>query len=772
MIHAKAQFGAEASYKEITRRNNMKKLLWICLLVLFPGTAIFAQGDTTSYTRTNKRDSLPPPPKEFIVKPIVGLGTGVFTFYGDVDNGKLLPQTSRIGYELSVSQNLNSYLNFRFYVLFGKLGANERSTTRNLNFESQVRMGGINISYNFDQLLPKKRNVEPYITLGIESFEFLSKTDLFDANGNRYYYWSDGSIRSLPETDPNAANALYLIRDYKYESDIREMNLDGFGKYAERSWAYTGGLGMTFLLHKQMTMRIGTALHYTMTDYVDGVTDQSKGIRQGNAKNDMFLMTSFSFHYEFAMKNSKVNPLDTSNFNDVDFFALDLMDRDGDNVPDPKDSCQDTPKGVQVDEKGCPLDGDKDGVPDYLDNELNSAPNAFVDENGVTLSDSLIALRYRMYIDSTGEFNDKVVLPVASPGGGGFTYVRRQFTVLLDKYTSGVPKDVMDKLLTINDVKSVPLKDSVTAYTSGTFNSITDAQGHADQMKKNGFPDAKVVYKEGNKLIEVNSNKGNGDKGNGDKGNGDKGNGDKGNGDKGNGDKGNGDKGNGDKGNGDKGNGDKGNGDKGNGDKGNGDKGNGDKGNGNPDENDGIIYRVQLGAFKNKINRSAFSELPDAIELKTEDGLYKYLTGSYKNIDDAMKQKKVVGRLGFNDAFVVAYKNGKRIPIEKTTQTQGNNTPVNGNEKGVTFRVQVGVFSKEPPADVKEKFSKIKDLTSEPTGNGQTRYFSGTFSDYKSAADHKSELQKLFGVDDAFIQAYHNGQPVSIQEALDILKED
>ena len=58
-------------------------------------------------------------------------------------------------------------------------------------------------------------------------------------------------------------------------------------------------------------------------------------------------------------------------------------DSDGDGIPDRKDECPDTPPGVQVDEKGCPLDKDGDGVPDYKDDcpdeagspELNGCPD-------------------------------------------------------------------------------------------------------------------------------------------------------------------------------------------------------------------------------------------------------------------------------------------------------------------------------------------------------------------------------------------------------------
>ena len=42
-------------------------------------------------------------------------------------------------------------------------------------------------------------------------------------------------------------------------------------------------------------------------------------------------------------------------------------DADGDGVADKDDKCTDTPKGVKVDAKGCPIDSDGDGVADYLD---------------------------------------------------------------------------------------------------------------------------------------------------------------------------------------------------------------------------------------------------------------------------------------------------------------------------------------------------------------------------------------------------------------------
>ncbi len=61
------------------------------------------------------------------------------------------------------------------------------------------------------------------------------------------------------------------------------------------------------------------------------------------------------------------------------------QDADGDGVPDARDRCPNTPRGVQVDRDGCPLDSDGDGVPDYLDRCPGTPPGAIVGPDGCEL---------------------------------------------------------------------------------------------------------------------------------------------------------------------------------------------------------------------------------------------------------------------------------------------------------------------------------------------------------------------------------------------------
>jgi len=64
------------------------------------------------------------------------------------------------------------------------------------------------------------------------------------------------------------------------------------------------------------------------------------------------------------------------------------LDSDGDGVPDARDRCPNTPKGVQVDANGCPIDSDGDGVPDYLDKCPGTPPGTRVNADGCSTTDS------------------------------------------------------------------------------------------------------------------------------------------------------------------------------------------------------------------------------------------------------------------------------------------------------------------------------------------------------------------------------------------------
>lgn len=780
----------------------MVKRLKAFAFCLFLSYTIGAQTDKTLPADSSDTSSNQPSEvkanKEFVFKPTIGLGTGLFSYYGDI-YGKHFqnPSVSRIAYDLSVGQRLTDYMQLNFYVLFGQLGANERMApnSRNLNFNSHIRAGGVNVVYNFGNFLPKKRNASPYISLGVESFEFLSKTDLRDANGNIYYYWSDGTIRNIDESSPLAPNAVELHRDYTYESDIRTQNYDGFGKYAERSWAIPVGAGAIMKINDYWDFKIGATMHFTFTDYIDGVTAKSTGNRIGNSKNDNFMMTSFSLHYNLGTKRKDPEVNTEEQFKDIDFFALDLEDLDKDGVPDAKDSCQGTPAGIPVDAKGCPLDDDEDGVPNNVDDELNTPKGMLVDTRGVQLNDSTIALQYRMYVDSTGEF---AKVEIHDHNGNSFrnSYYQKEYTVELGTFRKGLPPELMTKFLSVNDISSTLIDDSTTVYTAGKFPDLLSAEKRKQELVSQGLTNAKVVYKQNGKYYDapkyVSSSGGNNGGANATNSNtgtvtptNNSGNSTNSGNNTTNTNSTN----------------TVANTNNGNGNSTNTTSSNSGNTNSNTNSNNstsnstatnnnagasntaaytpGVVLRVQLGAYRNRLSKSVFKDINDLIEIKTEDGLYKYMTGSFTTFDAAAKHKVEMLLKGYNGAFIAAYKDGKRVSLMEAGATMpkkgdvevSDSSAVNGvNKNLVIFKVQVGVFKSDPPADKQDQLNKIKGLNKEVTASGLNRYVAGSFNDYKSAEALKNEITKSSGITDAFVIAFFNGEYISIQEAIELAK--
>lgn len=88
------------------------------------------------------------------MKPKISLGAGRLGFYGDVYSKHFQnPFTSRPAFDLAISQRLTRYLQLNFNVIFGKLGANEYGPTRNENFQSEIRAGGLNLMYDFGNFI-------------------------------------------------------------------------------------------------------------------------------------------------------------------------------------------------------------------------------------------------------------------------------------------------------------------------------------------------------------------------------------------------------------------------------------------------------------------------------------------------------------------------------------------------------------------------------------------------------------------------------------------
>ena len=89
---------------------------------------------------------------------------------------------------------------------------------------------------------------------------------------------------------------------------------------------------------------------------------------------------------------------------------------------------------------------------------------------------------------------------------------------------------------------------------------------------------------------------------------------------------------------------------------------------------DGIYYRVQLAAtsrFSDANKAFAPNNLSRPVLVERHNGLYKYTVGSFNTYDQANDFRNTVLSRGIRGAFVVAYRNGKRINVIDARKARG-----------------------------------------------------------------------------------------------------
>lgn len=175
------------------------------------------------------------------------------------------------------------------------------------------------------------------------------------------------------------------------------------------------------------------------------------------------------------------------------------QDADGDGVVDSKDQCPNTPKGVAVDAKGCPIDSDGDGVADYLDKCPNTPAGTAVDSTGCPLdSDGDGVADYQDKCPNTpsGVAVDATGCPLDTDGDGVADYLDKcPDTPAGTKVdTNGCPA-ILITLTGVNfafnsskiDVKSEHILDEAVAALNQAISVDIRIEGHTDSVGSEAY---------------------------------------------------------------------------------------------------------------------------------------------------------------------------------------------------------------------------------------------------------------------------------------------
>ena len=91
------------------------------------------------------------------------------------------------------------------------------------------------------------------------------------------------------------------------------------------------------------------------------------------------------------------------------------------------------------------------------------------------------------------------------------------------------------------------------------------------------------------------------------------------------------------------------------------------------DVEEGVVFKVQIAtsSVKTELKPENFKGIED-VGLYEAGGLYRYTVGKEKNLNQANVLQLQLRSKGFEDAFIVAFKDGKRIPISEAIKLQEN----------------------------------------------------------------------------------------------------
>lgn len=157
----------------------------------------------------------------------------------------------------------------------------------------------------------------------------------------------------------------------------------------------------------------------------------------------------------------------------------------------------------------------------------------------------------------------------------------------------------------------------------------------------------------------------------------------------------------------------------------------------------GIVYQIQIFGGGGKATVKSLKGLSPVFERISANGRYVYRVGLFNSYKDVLANLNSVKRVGFRNAFIVAYIDGEEVPVSKARTLEAEKT-----KSQMYYEVRLAPADGEIDATVAEGIrqqAEGKDIAKIETEDGVVYYIVGPFSD-KAKADALAEFIKAMGI--------------------------
>jgi hypothetical protein len=648
------------------------------------------------------------------LQPKLHIGFGNFNFKGDISDNRNTGIIGQSGFQIGLSANLSEYVDATIMMEEGIVrvdGVNQDELPT--NFMSTINTIGIRFNYNFKNVFNNKL-LTPYVGLGLSYLKFDSKGS-YDNTNNEY----EIDLLSQWLLDPANSEA-----------------------YSQKGIDIPLSLGLNLKINDRLNFKVGTSYHYTNTDYIDNIE---------NGSSDKYFVNSAHIVYDLHCYSceEKYIPKVHDDYLAVNFDKLDREDEDKDGVVDIDDFCIGTPRGVEVDAQGCPIDTDNDNVPDYLDKEANTPKGAVVNAEGIQLTDKMSEAIYLAYINSasrkdansyfedtypTDKFikltkkvvnvqGDTLMVDIYKPRVFQQIYNQQKefedavtpaqyvdlsskviYKLQIAKHAEGIEAAEINRLMSIINIKST-LEGDYTVYYTGEFEDVLKARQKQKQLLNSGYKDVYVIEDKQGDLRTVSSSEMDRER----------------------------------------------------------NRRASAKLEDLPPLED-IVFRVQLDVLK-EVDLD-FYDLDELVVFEGKDGFKHVFTEGYGSYEEALERRNELYFMSYENSKVVAIKEGQIVEAKDYMDLAytEDNAAVYGD---VIFKVQLGIYSKNDVVEL-SKLNELEGVEKTEISEGIHRFTIGTYTSIQGAMLKLNKVSKK-GFEGSYIIAFYNDEQISIKKAKELI---
>jgi cell division protein FtsN len=185
----------------------------------------------------------------------------------------------------------------------------------------------------------------------------------------------------------------------------------------------------------------------------------------------------------------------------------------------------------------------------------------------------------------------------------------------------------------------------------------------------------------------------------------------------------------------------------------------------------GVEFRIQIAASKSISDPDVIKrkfDLSSDVEVVKGGEWYRFSVGHYIKFWQAREYRNIlISRHGIDDAFIVAYKEGKKIMftdllamVENTPDATTGLTVRHPVSKAFSVQILATKDGNISVSEIREKYDVDEEIFKEYNqSDGLYRYSIGDFSSYAEAAKVRNRI-RASGIRDAFVVGYKDGKRV------------